>query len=67
MLIKSNRTALEKYKVEERTFGTPCIYFIILYVFTSFAKRPEILIEKKPALLRGPKKNISMSNNIENG
>ena len=24
MLIKSNRTALQTYKVEERTFGTPC-------------------------------------------
>jgi len=25
VLIKSNRTALQTYKVEERTFGTPCI------------------------------------------
>ena len=24
VLIKSNRTALQTYKVEERTFGTPC-------------------------------------------
>ena len=25
MLIKSNRTALQTYKGEKRTFGTPCI------------------------------------------
>ena len=25
MLIKSDRTALQTYKVDERTFGTPCI------------------------------------------
>ena len=25
VLIKSNRTALQTYKGEERTFGTPCI------------------------------------------
>ena len=28
VLIKSNRTALQTYKVEERTFGTPCIAFL---------------------------------------
>ena len=26
-LIKSNRTALQTYKVEERVFGTPCILY----------------------------------------
>ena len=26
VLIKSNRTALQTYEVEERTFGTPCIF-----------------------------------------
>ena len=25
LLTNSNRTALQSYKVEERTFGTPCI------------------------------------------
>ena len=28
MLIKSNRTALQTYKVEERTFGTPYIQLV---------------------------------------
>ena len=49
MLIKSNRTALQTYKVEKRTFGTPCILFhlvvrishiitiiIIIIIFSSF-------------------------------
>ena len=26
-LTKSNRTAIQIYEVEERTFGTPCIYY----------------------------------------
>ena len=26
LLTKSNRTTLQFYKVEERTFGTPCIF-----------------------------------------
>ena len=33
LLTKSNQTTLQSYKVEERTFGTPCkpIYYLILY------------------------------------
>jgi len=34
LLTKSNRTTLQSYKVEERTFGTPCILQIILIVVT---------------------------------
>ena len=30
MLIKSNRIALQTYKVEERTFGTPCIFINVM-------------------------------------
>ena len=30
MLIKSNRTALQTYKVEEGTFGTPCIFINVM-------------------------------------
>ena len=46
LLTKSNRTTLQSYKVEERTFGTPCktnvlvpyfilriIYCVYLYIF----------------------------------
>ena len=32
MLIKSNRTALQTYKVEERTFGTPCNLHAIMWL-----------------------------------
>ena len=28
LLTKSNRTALQTYRVEERTFGTPCILYL---------------------------------------
>ena len=31
LLTKSNRTALQFYKVEERTFGTPCIFNFSIY------------------------------------
>ena len=30
LLTKSNRTELQTYKVEERTFGTPCILQTVL-------------------------------------
>ena len=35
LLIKSNRTGLQAYTAEERTFGTPCISLITtqMYVF----------------------------------
>ena len=29
LLIKSNRTEIQTYKVEERTFGTPYIFFVV--------------------------------------
>ena len=32
LLTNSNRTTLQSYKVEERTFGTPCIYLFILFM-----------------------------------
>ena len=32
LLTKSNRTEIRTYKVEERTFGAPCIYRLILLV-----------------------------------
>ena len=35
VLIKSNRTALETYKVEERTFGTPCTFNLIFSKYHS--------------------------------
>ena len=31
LLTKSNRTEIQTYEVEERTFGTPCIYIYIFY------------------------------------
>ena len=30
LLTKSNRSEIQTYKVEERTFGTPCIFFVIV-------------------------------------
>ena len=32
LLTKSNRTEIRTYKVEERTFGAPCIYCFVLLV-----------------------------------
>ena len=29
LLTKSNRTEIQTYKVEERTFGTPYIFFVV--------------------------------------
>ena len=31
MLIKSNRATLQSYKVEERTFGTPCTLYLLAW------------------------------------
>ena len=33
LLTKSNRTTLQSYKVEERTFGTPCKTNILIYLY----------------------------------
>ena len=36
LLTKSNRTETQTYKVEERTFGTPCILAIYQYIAPTF-------------------------------
>ena len=49
VLIKSNRTALQTYKVEERTFGTPCI-FINVMMSDIFAQELECFVMLKVCL-----------------
>ena len=49
MLIKSNRTALQTYKVEERTFGAPCI-FINVMMSDIFAQELECFVMLKVCL-----------------
>ena len=49
MLIKSNRTALQTYKVEERTFGTHCI-FINVMMSDIFAQELECFVMLKVCL-----------------
>ena len=44
VLIKSNRTALQTYKVEERTFGTPCIIFILAHISSSSQDQKQKII-----------------------
>ena len=43
LLPKSNRTEIQTYEVEERTFGTPCILSILISNVVTYTTGPKVL------------------------